>query len=98
MSLANMVTIAEPDFRADKVAEAYAHMKEAASKGQNFLLHNGGESPAVDELQAFQLAIRDEVAYGHQQIANALGNLGYNIDRKQVHNYREKLKLGRVTL
>lgn len=36
--------------------------------------------------------------YGHETIARALRGLGYDVDRKQVHLYREKLSRGRVSL
>lgn len=79
--------------RGDKVEGAYQALVDCvAVSGQIY----GFDAEA--ELEAFRVAIQDEVAYGHQQIADALNNLGFNIDRKQVHNYREKLKLGRVTL
>lgn len=35
---------------------------------------------------------------GHEAIAKALRALGYDVDRKQVHLYREKLARGRVSL
>lgn len=36
--------------------------------------------------------------YGHETIAKALRGLGYDIDRKQVHLFREKLQRGKVSL
>ncbi len=36
--------------------------------------------------------------YGHETIAKALRALGYDVDRKQVHLFREKLARGRVVL
>ena len=36
--------------------------------------------------------------YGHEAIARALRGLGYDVDRKQVHLYREKLSRGKVSL
>jgi hypothetical protein len=45
----------------------------------------------------FRDIIRDE-NYGHAQVAKALRSMGYDVDRKQVHAFREKLAMGRVTL
>lgn len=36
--------------------------------------------------------------YGHETIARALRGLGYDVDRKQVHLFREKLARGKVSL
>lgn len=36
--------------------------------------------------------------YGHEAIARALRGLGYDVDRKQVHLFREKLARGKVSL
>jgi hypothetical protein len=36
--------------------------------------------------------------YGHETIARALRGLGYDVDRKQVHLFREKLSRGKVSL
>jgi hypothetical protein len=36
--------------------------------------------------------------YGHENIARALRGLGYDVDRKQVHLFREKLARGKVSL
>jgi hypothetical protein len=38
------------------------------------------------------------LAYSHSQVAGALRELGYDIDRKQIQSFREKLELGRVIL
>ena len=46
---------------------------------------------------SFRRIIQDE-SYSHIQVARALQEIGYDIDRKQVHNFREKLAMGRVTL
>lgn len=46
---------------------------------------------------SFRRIIQD-ADYTHIQVARALQEIGYDIDRKQVHNFREKLALGRVTL
>lgn len=35
---------------------------------------------------------------GHEELARALRGLGYDIDRKQVHLFREKLSRGKVSL
>jgi hypothetical protein len=45
----------------------------------------------------FREIIQDE-NFGHAQVAAALREIGYDVDRKQVHAFREKLAMGRVTL
>ena len=54
-----------------------------------------GMSPANRE--SFARLIRDD-SYTHAQIASALREIGYDVDRKQVQNYRERLALGKVSL
>lgn len=52
-----------------------------------------------DNRATFRQAIQSPVAlYGHEAIAKALRALGYDIDRKQVHLFREKLARGKVSL
>lgn len=46
---------------------------------------------------AFRTVIQDD-DYSHAQIAEALRTVGYDIDRKQVQAFREKLTLGKVEL
>jgi hypothetical protein len=47
----------------------------------------------------FRRAILAPVAvHGHETIAKALRQLGYDVDRKQVHLFREKLQRGKVSL
>jgi hypothetical protein len=36
--------------------------------------------------------------YTPAQIANAMREIGYDVDRKQVQHYRERVKLGKVKL
>lgn len=49
--------------------------------------------------ETFREAIMQSAAdVGHESIAKALRVLGYDVDRKQVHLFREKLSMGRVTL
>lgn len=36
--------------------------------------------------------------YTHAQIAEALRDIGHDVDRKQVQHYRERLTLGKVEL
>lgn len=50
-----------------------------------------------DNRRAFRVIIKDD-AYPHAQVAAALRELGYNIDRKQIQSFREKLALGKVIL
>lgn len=52
---------------------------------------------SVDDKNTFRDIIRDE-EFSHAQVASALREIGYDVDRKQVHQFREKLALGRVTL
>ncbi len=40
----------------------------------------------------------DVSLFGHEAIAKALRALGYDVDRKQVHLFREKLSRGKVSL
>lgn len=46
----------------------------------------------------FRAIIRDAKEYSHAQVAEALRDIGYDVDRKQVHQFREKLTLGKATL
>ena len=50
-----------------------------------------------DNRLVFRHIIKDH-AYTHGQVAAALREIGYNIDRKQVQAFREKLGLGKVEL
>ena len=54
-----------------------------------------GMSPANRE--SFKRIIKDD-SYSHIQVARAMQEIGYDVDRKQVHNFREKLAMGRVEL
>jgi hypothetical protein len=45
----------------------------------------------------FKEIIQDS-SFSHSQIAKALREIGYDVDRKQVHQFREKLAMGRVAL
>lgn len=47
---------------------------------------------------SFRLYIADPDNYPHAQLASAMRELGYDIDRKQIQAFREKLALGKVTL
>jgi hypothetical protein len=55
-----------------------------------------GMKPA--DKKVFQTAILEPETYTHAQIAAALRELGYDVDRKQVQHFREKLSLGKVEL
>ena len=46
---------------------------------------------------SFRRIIQDD-SYSHIQVARAMQEIGYDVDRKQVHNFREKLAMGRVKL
>jgi hypothetical protein len=50
-----------------------------------------------EDRAAFRHVIQDP-AYSHAQIAEAMREIGYDVDRKQVQAFREKLALGKVTL
>lgn len=47
---------------------------------------------------SFRRIIQDPHLYSHAQVASALREIGYDVDRKQVHQFREKLALKRVAL
>jgi len=48
---------------------------------------------------AFRMAIKSPVSqFGHENIARALRGLGYDVDRKQIHLFREKLARNKVSL
>lgn len=51
-----------------------------------------------DNRRAFRHIIQDTAGYPHHQVAAALRELGYDIDRKQIQSFREKLALGKVVL
>lgn len=52
-----------------------------------------------DNREVFRRIIAAPVAeYGHENIARALRGLGYDVDRKQIHLFREKLARGKVVL
>jgi hypothetical protein len=54
---------------------------------------------SAENKATFREAIQSPVhQYGHEAIAKALRGLGYDIDRKQVHLFREKLQRGKVSL
>lgn len=52
---------------------------------------------APENADTFRAIIQDEI-FNHAQVAAALRVIGYDVDRKQVQAYREKLALGKVTL
>lgn len=55
-----------------------------------------GMAPADQKI--FREAIQDHHNYPHAHMATALRSLGYDVDRKQVQHFREKLSLGKVKL
>ena len=64
--------------------------------------HNPVEA-AYDGMNAadrktFQVIILEPETYTHAQVAEAMREIGYDVDRKQVQAYRERLKLGKVEL
>ena len=48
--------------------------------------------------ESFQRIIQDPAGYPHAQVARALREIGYEVDRKQVQYFRERLGLGKVAL
>ena len=52
------------------------------------------ESLEGEERAAVEAAL-DNPGFANSQIANALVSVGYEVDNKQVHAYRQKMKLGR---
>jgi hypothetical protein len=55
-----------------------------------------GMTPANRE--SFKRIINDHLSYTHAQVAQALREIGYDVDRKQVQHFREKLALRKVML
>ena len=47
---------------------------------------------------SFKRIIIDTDSYPHAQVAAALREIGYDVDRKQVQHYTERLALGKVSL
>lgn len=54
-----------------------------------------GMTPANKE--TFKQVIGDN-SYSHAHVASALREIGYDVDRKQVQAFREKLAMGKVSL
>jgi hypothetical protein len=46
----------------------------------------------------FRYYIERPEEFPHAQLAKAMRELGYNVDRKQIQSFREKLALGKVIL
>jgi hypothetical protein len=57
--------------------------------------YEGMSSP---DREAFRVIIRDAESYTHAQVAQAMRDCGYAVDRKQIQNYRERLALGKEEL
>jgi hypothetical protein len=57
--------------------------------------YDGMNSP---NRESFRVIIKDTDSYPHAQVAAALREIGYEVDRKQVQHYRERLALGKVSL
>lgn len=55
-----------------------------------------GMAPADQKI--FRSAIQNPDKYPHAHMATALRTMGYDVDRKQVQHFREKLSLGKVKL
>ena len=75
------------------------NMSEALGKAEGRYDAVAAAYDGMDEADRiiFSRAIQDD-GYSHAQIAKALRTMGYDVDRKQVFHYREKLGLGKVRL
>ena len=51
-----------------------------------------------EDRASFRFYIQDAEKFPHAQLAKAMRELGYDIDRKQIQHFREKLALGKVIL
>lgn len=51
----------------------------------------------LNDRNTFKEVITDPT-FSHAQVAKAMRAIGYDVDRKQVQAFREKLSLGKVTL
>lgn len=73
------------------------HEALAATKGRYDAVEAAYDGMDLVDSIVFRKAIQDP-SYSHAQIAEALRTMGYDVDRKQVHHYREKLATGKATL
>jgi hypothetical protein len=55
------------------------------------------EGMTASDRATFRESVMDP-SYSHAQLAAALRAIGYDVDRKQVQHFREKLSLGKVSL
>jgi hypothetical protein len=69
-----------------------------APRGRQDRVAEAYDGMSEDNARAFRVIIRDTNGYPHAQVAAALREIGYDIDRKQVQHYRERLALGKVSL
>lgn len=51
-----------------------------------------------EDRQAFRYYVERPEKFPHAQLAKAMRAMGYDIDRKQIQSFREKLALGKVIL
>ena len=51
-----------------------------------------------EDRASFRFYIQDAEKLPHAQLVKAMRELGYDIDRKQIQHFREKLALGKVIL
>jgi hypothetical protein len=51
-----------------------------------------------EDRKSFRYYIERPDQFPHAQLAKAMRELGYDVDRKQVQQFREKLALGKVIL
>jgi len=52
---------------------------------------------SLNDRNTFKEVITDK-SFSHAQIAKAMRAIGYDVDRKQVQAFREKLERGKATL
>lgn len=52
---------------------------------------------SLSDRNTFKDVITDP-SFSHAQVAKAMREIGYDVDRKQVQAFREKLALGKVAL
>lgn len=79
------------------MSTSFAEALGAAQKSRHDRVEAAYDGMGPEDQKIFRDAIRSQY-YTHAQIAKALRELGYDVDRKQVQHYREKLSLGKVEL
>lgn len=67
-------------------------------KGRYNAVEAAYDGMTAADRKTFQTIILEPETYTHAQVAAALREIGYDVDRKQVQAYRERLALGKVEL